>query len=47
MDRGTSAKKTILGDEVPLKYGYIGVKNRSQQDIIDNLSVELALKVSI
>lgn len=29
MDRGTSAKKLILGQEVPLRLGYVAVKNRS------------------
>jgi len=30
MDRGTSAKNLILGKEVPLRLGYVAVKNRSQ-----------------
>ena len=30
MDRGTSAKKMLMGQDVPLRLGYIGVKNRSQ-----------------
>jgi hypothetical protein len=29
MDRGTNAKKMIMGNEVELKLGYVGVKNRS------------------
>jgi replication fork clamp-binding protein CrfC len=29
MDKGTNAKSMIMGHEVPLKLGYIGVKNRS------------------
>jgi hypothetical protein len=29
MDRGTDARKMLLGKEVELKLGYIGVKNRS------------------
>jgi hypothetical protein len=45
MDSGTNAKKTILGHEVALKLGYVGVKNRSQQDIIDKINVKLALAV--
>lgn len=30
MDRGTSAKKMIMNQEVPLRLGYFGVKNRAQ-----------------
>lgn len=30
MDKGTDAKKMLLGKEINLKYGYIGVKNRSK-----------------
>ena len=44
MDAGTNAKKILLGDEVKMKLGFIGLKNRSQDDINKNLSVELALK---
>ena len=29
MDQGTNAIKMLKGDEVPLKYGYVGVKLRS------------------
>ena len=45
MDVGTNAKKMLLGEEVNLNLGYIGMKNRSQFDINNNLSVEIALKV--
>lgn len=44
MDSGTNAKKTLLGHEIELKYGYVGIKNRSQQDIIDKISVNVALQ---
>lgn len=44
MDRGTNAKRMLLGQEVPLRLGYVGVKNRSQQDINDNMRVVKALK---
>lgn len=44
MDRGTNAKRMIMGQDVPLRLGYIGVKNRSQQDIIDNISVRDAIE---
>lgn len=34
MDRGTDARDTLLNkSEVPLKLGYVGIKNRSQEDI--------------
>lgn len=33
MDKGTDARNMLLGKEVPLKMGYIGVINRSQEDI--------------
>ena len=31
MDRGTDARNILLGSVVPLKLGYIGVVNRSQE----------------
>ena len=43
MDKGTNAKRMILGQEVPLRLGYVGVKNRSQQDINDKMRVFKAL----
>jgi len=45
MDRGTNAKKMIMNRHIPLKMGYVGVKNRSQQDIIDGINVERALEM--
>jgi dynamin 1-like protein len=45
MDRGTNAKNRLLGAEVPLRLGYIGVKLRSQQDNIDKKTVQDALEV--
>lgn len=44
MDRGTSAKNVLLGKEVPLKLGFVGVKNRSQEDINNEMRVENALR---
>lgn len=29
MDKGTNAKRMLLGQEVPLRLGYVGIKNRS------------------
>jgi hypothetical protein len=31
MDRGTDARNFLLGNVIPLKLGYVGVVNRSQQ----------------
>ncbi|EPY24358.1 dynamin GTPase [Angomonas deanei] len=33
MDRGTTAHRTLMGDEYELKFGFIGVVNRSQESI--------------
>ncbi len=33
MDKGTNAERMILGIDIPLKLGFVGVVNRSQQDI--------------
>ena len=45
MDKGTNAKKTLLGQEVALRLGFVGVKLRSQQDIRDKKPVQVALEV--
>ena len=42
MDQGTNAKNMLENKEIPLLHGYVGVKNRSKQDIIDQLSVDEA-----
>ena len=39
MDAGTDAKKVLMNEEIPLKLGYVGVKNRSKQDLINKLSM--------
>lgn len=44
MDRGTSAKRMIEGKDVALRLGFIGIKNRSQQDIIDKIPVKQAIE---
>ncbi|CAG9313802.1 unnamed protein product [Blepharisma stoltei] len=44
MDRGTNAKRILLGEEIPLRLGYVGVKNRSQEDINNEVKVEKALE---
>lgn len=45
MDKGTNAKKTLLGQEVSLRLGFVGVKLRSQQDIKSGKLVQAALEV--
>jgi len=45
MDKGTNAKKGLLGQEIPLKLGFVGVKGRSQQDIMDKMRVKRALEL--
>lgn len=44
MDKGTNAKKTLLGQEVALRLGFVGVKNRSQEDINNKQRVDAALR---
>jgi hypothetical protein len=44
MDSGTNARRMLMGQDVPLRLGYVGVKNRNQQSIIDKVSVKQALK---
>lgn len=40
MDRGTDARSLLLNKgEVPLKLGYVGIKNRSQADISEKRTV--------
>lgn len=43
MDRGTDASNFLLGKVIPLRLGYVGVVNRSQQDINFNRSIKEAL----
>ena len=31
MDEGTDERKVLLNEEIPLKIGYIGVKNRNKK----------------
>lgn len=44
MDKGTNAKRMLTGQDIQLRLGYVGVKNRSQQDIIDNMTVKDAIE---
>ncbi|KAA8545668.1 hypothetical protein F0562_020881 [Nyssa sinensis] len=43
MDRGTDARNFLLGKVIPLRLGYVGVVNRSQEDIILNRTIKDAL----
>ncbi|KAG5675177.1 hypothetical protein PVAND_005102 [Polypedilum vanderplanki] len=44
MDAGTDAIDMLCGRVIPVKLGIIGVVNRSQQDIMDNKTIEEQLK---
>ena len=44
MDKGTDASKMLLGKEINLKLGYVGVVGRSQKDISENMRVDKGLK---
>ncbi|RCK55560.1 Dynamin-related protein DNM1 [Candida viswanathii] len=43
MDQGTNALDILKGNVYPLKLGFIGIVNRSQQDIAENKSLEESL----
>ncbi|CAI0556969.1 unnamed protein product [Linum tenue] len=43
MDRGTDARNLLLGKVIPLRLGYVGVVNRSQEDINLNRTIKDAL----
>lgn len=44
MNRGDDATKILKNLEIPLKYGYVGIKNRSQEDVLNNVPVSESLK---
>ncbi|KAL1927844.1 hypothetical protein VTP01DRAFT_3249 [Rhizomucor pusillus] len=44
MDAGTNALDVLMGRSYPLKLGFIGVVNRSQQDILTNKPMSEALQ---
>ena len=44
MDSGTDAKKALMNQEIPLKLGYVGLKNRSKQDLMDKIPMKEAIK---
>ena len=47
MDEGTNAKDILLNNEIKLKYGYVGIKGRSQLDIQKKLSVKDAIQLEL
>ena len=47
MYEGTKAKRILQGHLFPLRFGYVGVKNRSQTDIASQISLPQALEVTI
>lgn len=44
MNRGDDATKILKNQEIPLRYGYVGIKNRSQEDVLNNVPVSDSLK---
>lgn len=45
MDKGTNAKRMLLGQDIQLKLGFVGVKGRSQLDINEKMSVSKGLEI--
>jgi len=45
MDKGTNARRMLLGQDISLRLGYVGVKGRSQLDINTSMKVRDALKL--
>ncbi len=44
MNRGDDATKILKNLEIPLRYGYVGIKNRCQEDVTNNVPVSESLK---
>mmetsp|Transcript_23615 Transcript_23615/g.32228 ORF Transcript_23615/g.32228 Transcript_23615/m.32228 type:complete len:773 (+) Transcript_23615:9-2327(+) len=44
MDRGTDASKVLMNELLPLRHGYVGVKNRSQEDLNQKKPMNISLK---
>ena len=44
MDEGTDCKEILLNKFIPLKLGYIAVKNRSKLDLINNVNIQEGLR---
>ena len=43
MDKGTDARKMLTNQQIKLKLGYVGIKNRCQEDINNNVTVAQSL----
>lgn len=44
MNTGTNALRTLRNDEIPLRYGYVAVKGRSQRDIDNGMTIAEGLE---
>lgn len=44
MDQGTDARAVLLNQIIPLQLGFVGVVNRSQRDINDNIPINVSLQ---
>ena len=44
MDPGTDATRMLLGEDIALRLGYVGVKNRGQAEVKANIRVRVALE---
>lgn len=44
MDEGTDARSILMNEEIKLRYGYVGIKGRSQADIKRNCNVQEAIQ---
>jgi len=44
MDKGTDAMDVLVGKVIPLQHGFVGIVNRSQQDINQKKSIHQSLK---
>ena len=47
MDQGTDGRKILLNEDIPLKLGYVGIRNKNKQDRINNLSMTETKKKEI
>ena len=45
MDEGSDVRNLLLNEEIPLKFGYVGVKNHSKKDLVGGLSVEASSEI--
>jgi replication fork clamp-binding protein CrfC len=43
MDKGTDARGVLQNKEISLRFGYVGIKNRSQEDINNKVRVKESL----